>query len=395
MARLSEAKQLETLLELQRELALEANVEKVLLRITLAATFMLDADRATLYVVDQARNELWSRALTQGGERGESVLAINEIRLPLDGTSLAADVARTGTSLRIDEPYGDPRFDASVDARTGYRTRSILVVPINSRDRRRLGVLQAVNHAGGPFRAEDERYAESLATSAGIALEYVELSGALAAERLRVVKVAEEERHRLARDLHDGVAQTLANAALGIELAQRRAQKDVPAAMADLEQLRGRLLESQKGLRDILFALRPLVLEDGGLGAAARALAERINGQNGSRVVARRVDADRRFAPEVEAGAFTVIREAANNAIKTGRAPLVSIDVYEDDGAVVAMVEDNGKGFDVASTLQGYASRGSLGLLQMRESARLIGAQLSLDSSPGQGTRARLVIPLA
>src|SRR5947208_3664244 len=78
-----------------------------------------------------------------------------------------------------------------------------------------------------------------------------------------------------------------------------------------------------------------------------------------------------------------------------GRAPLVSIDVYEDGGAVVAMVEDNGKGFDVASTLQGYASRSSLGLLQMRESARLIGAQLSLDSSPGQGTRVRLVIPFA
>ena len=155
MAPLSEAKQLETLLELQRDLALEANVEKVLLRITLAATFMLEADRATLYVVDQTRNELWSRALTQGGERGESVLEINEIRLPLDGTSLAADVARTGTSLRIDEPYGDPRFDASVDARTGYRTRSILVVPIDSRDRRRLGDLQAVNHADGPFRSED------------------------------------------------------------------------------------------------------------------------------------------------------------------------------------------------------------------------------------------------
>jgi signal transduction histidine kinase len=393
MAPLSEAKQLETLLELQRDLALEANIEKVLLRITLAATFMLGADRATLYVVDQARNELWSRALTQGGERGESVLAINQIRLPLDGTSLAAEVARAGRLLRIDDPYSDKRFDPTVDARTGYRTRSILVVPIDSRDRKRLGVLQAVNHADGPFRPEDERFAMSLAESAGIALEYVQLSGDLAAERLRVVRVAEEERHRLARDLHDGVAQTLANAALGIELAQRRATQDVPAAMADLEQLRGRLLESQKGLRDILFALRPLVLEDGGLGAAARALAERINGQNGARVVARRVDADRRLAPEVEAGAFTVIREAANNAIKTGRAADVSIDVYEDGGAVVALVEDNGKGFDVASTLQGYAARGSLGLLQMRESARLIGAQLSLDSSPGQGTRVRLRIP--
>src|SRR5437870_8102741 len=394
MAPLSEAKQLETLLELQRDLALEANVEKVLLRITLAATLMLDADRATLYVVDPARNELWSRALTQGGERGESVLAINEIRLPLDGTSLAADVARTGTLLRIDEPYGDPRFDASVDARTGYRTRSILVVPINSRDRRRLGVLQAVNHAGGPFRADDERYAQSLASSAGIALEYVELSGALAGERLRVVKVAEEERHRLARDLHDGVAQTLANAALGIELAERRAKQDVSGALSDLEQLRGRLVESQKGLRDILFALRPVMLEDGGLAPAVRALVDRIDGTNGSKVIARRVDAPDRLAPEVEAGAFTVIREAANNAVTTGRAPHVAIDVYEEGGQVIAMVEDNGKGFDVGATLADYGSRGSLGLLQMRESARLIGAQLSLDSSPGQGTRVRLTIPV-
>src|SRR2546426_895468 len=244
-----------------------------------------------------------------------------------------------------------------------------------------------------PFHAEEERYAVALASSAGIALEYVQLSTELAAERLRVVKVAEEERHRLARDLHDGVAQTLANAALGIELAQRRAQQDIGGAMSDLGQLRGRLLESQKGLRDILFALRPLALEDGGLSAAVRALAERIDGTNGCRVVARRVDAHQRLGPEIEAGAFTVIREAANNAIKTGRAPQVSLDVYEDGGAVVAMVEDNGKGFDVATTLAGYASRGSLGLLQMRESARLIGAQLSLDSSPGQGTRVRLRIP--
>ena len=383
MAPLSEAEQLTTLLDLGRDLALEANIDKVLTRIALAATRMLDADRATLYVVDAARNELWSRALTEGGE----------IRLPLDGRSLAAEVARTGKVLRIDDPYQDERFDPSVDARSGYRTRSILVVPIDSRDRRRLGVLQAVNHRDGPFHSDDERYAHSLASSAGVALEYVQLSSDLAAERLRVVAVAEEERHRLARDLHDGVAQTLANAVLGIELAQRRAQQDLPGAMDDLGRLRGRLVESQKGLRDILFALRPVVLEDGGLGPAVRALAERIDGTNGSKVVARRVDAAKRLRSEVEAGAFTVIREAANNAIKTGRAPQVSLDVFEDGDRVVAVVEDDGTGFDVGATLESYAARGSLGLLQMRESARLIGAQLSLDSSPGQGTRVRLVIP--
>src|SRR3989441_4269531 len=358
MAPLSEAQQLETLLELKRALALEANIDKVLWRIPLAATFTLDADRATLYVIDQAKNELWSRALTEGGERGKSVTALRELRLPLDGRSLAGEVARNGELPRTDEPYADPRFDPSVDARTGYRTRSILVVPIDSRDRHRLGVLQAVNHKDGPFHAEDERYAVSLASSAGIALEYVQLSTELAAERLRVVKVAEEERHRLARDLHDGVAQTLANAALGIELAQRRAQQDVGAAMADLGQLRARLLDSQKGLRDILFALRPLALEEGGLPAAVRALAERIDGTNGGRGVARPVDAQQRLKPQIQAGAFTGIPEAANNAIKTGRAPPRSLDGYEDGGGGAARGEEHGNGFDLSNTPAHYTSRG-------------------------------------
>ena len=140
MAPLSEAQRLETLLDLQRDLALEAEIDKVLWRITLAATHLLDADRATLYLIDRERHEIWSRVLADGGAAGLGVGTIDEIRLPLDGRSLAAEVARTGGVLRIDEPYADPRFDPGVDARSGYRTRSILVLPIDSRDRRRLGL---------------------------------------------------------------------------------------------------------------------------------------------------------------------------------------------------------------------------------------------------------------
>jgi signal transduction histidine kinase len=385
MANLNDSAQLETLLKLQQDLALEANIDRVLGRIVATALGMLDCERATLYVLDPGKNELWSRVLTES--------ELKEIRLPLDGRSLAAEVARTGRLLRIDAPYEDPRFDPSVDARTGFRTRSMLVAPIDARDHRRLGVLQAVNDREGIFQEDDERFIQALAGAAGVALEFVELSEELAAERLRVVKVVEEERHRLARELHDGVAQTLANAAISIELVTRRAATDVAGALADLAPLRARLVEQQAGLRDILFALRPLALEDGGLPAAIAALATRVDGMNGSHVVTRRIESERRMAPEIEAGAFTVIREAANNAIKTGRAANVAIDVYDDGNAVVAVVEDDGQGFDVAAVLQSYTKRGSLGLLQMRESARLIGAQLSLDSSPGQGTRVRLRIP--
>ncbi|HVR88159.1 MAG TPA: GAF domain-containing sensor histidine kinase [Candidatus Limnocylindria bacterium] len=380
-----QAEQLALLLSLQRELALESDIDTVLRRIADVAVVLLDAERATVFVIDHERAELWSRILTES--------EIREIRLPLDGRGLATDVARGGAALRIDDPYGDPRFDASVDARTGYRTRSALVAPIDARDRTRLGVLQVVNKKDGAFGPADEAVATSLAGSAGIALEYVALNTQLAQERLRVVKVSEETRHRLARDLHDGVAQTLANAAIGIEIAQRRARTDVPAALGELDALRVRLVEAQQGLRDILFALRPVALTEDGLAAAVRALAERMDGTNGSRVVARNVTSVRRVGAEIEAGAFTVLREAANNAVKTGRAPNVALDVVDEDGAVVAVVEDDGKGFDVAATLAGYATRGSLGLLQMRESARLIGAQLSIDSSPGSGTRVRLRVP--
>ncbi|HET7701311.1 MAG TPA: GAF domain-containing sensor histidine kinase [Candidatus Limnocylindria bacterium] len=391
MAAVNASTQLESLLRLQQDLALETDIARVLARIVQTATETLDAERATLYVIDHGRHELWSRVLTEGTELGAT--EVREIRLSLDGQSLAAEVARSGAVLRIDAPYDDPRFDPSTDQRTGFRTRSILVAPIDARDRRRLGVLQVVNKRDGAFTPSDEEFVQALAASAGVSLEYVELSAELAAERLRVVKVAEEERHRLARDLHDGVAQVLANAAIGIEIATKRAATDVPAALAELDTLRTRLLDSQHSLRDILFALRPLPLEDGGLPAAVRALAERVDGTNGSVVTARRMESTRRLKREVEAGAFTVIRESANNAIKTGRAPHVHIDVYDEADAVVAVVEDDGSGFDVAEVLRSYASRGSLGLLQMRESARLIGAQLSIDSSPGNGTRIRLRIP--
>src|SRR2546428_714489 len=110
MAPLSEAQRLETLLDLQRDLALEEDIDKVLWRITLAATHLLDADRATLYLIDRERHEIWSRVLADGGAAGLGVGTIDEIRLPLDGRSLAAEVARTGGGFRIAEPHPDPRL---------------------------------------------------------------------------------------------------------------------------------------------------------------------------------------------------------------------------------------------------------------------------------------------
>lgn len=381
----TQAEQLTALLDLQRDLALESDIDRVLERIAAAAVDLLGAERATLFVVDEGRRELWSRVVTRS--------EFNELRLSLDGRSLAAEVARTGKPLRVADPYGDPRFDPSVDARTGFRTRTLLVLPIDSRVRGRLGVLEVINQRDGAFEPHHETVGQALAASAGIALEYVRLTAELARERLREVAVAEETRHRLARDLHDGVAQVLANTAIAIEAASRRAPEDLSGALSELATAREHLLEAHRGLRDLLFELRPVVLEAEGLGAAVRALAERLDGSARTRVVARSVEVEDRPPPEIEAAAFHVVREAVTNAIKTGRATTVAIDLRAQRDRLTATVEDDGVGFDVAGTLSSYSSRGTLGLLQMRESARQIGGRLTIESSPGHGTRVRLQVP--
>jgi signal transduction histidine kinase len=374
---------LRALLALQRDLALEVDLERILDRIARAACEILQAERATIYVLDEERDEVWAKVAT-GSD-------VQEIRLPLDGRGLAVHVARTGETLSIADPYSDTRFNPDVDARSGYRTRNMLVLPIASRDGTRTGVLQVMNRLQGTFDANDEELAHALAASAGIAFEHAELHGELREERLRSVRIAEETRHRLAATLHDGVAQALANAAINLELVARRAPEDLPGALDELESLRQRLLASQQELRDILFSLRPVVLESAGLGEATRVLAKRLTTLGGARVFARRIAMSKRLRPEVEAGAFLIIQEATNNAVKHG-AKNVTLDVYEEGDETVARIEDDGGGFDVDDVLSTYALRGSLGLLQLRETARMIGAQLVLDSNPGHGTRVHLRI---
>src|SRR5919199_5702479 len=183
----TDADVLRALLALQRDLALEVDLDRILERIAAAACDLLHAERATIYVVAHDRAELWSRVMS-GGEMAE-------IRLPLDGRSLAGTVARTGEIVLIDDAYADDRFNPEVDARSGYRTRTLLVLPVDDRDGHRQGVLQVVNKRSGTFDEADRELAATLASAAGIALEHVRLHGELREERLRAVRIAEETRH--------------------------------------------------------------------------------------------------------------------------------------------------------------------------------------------------------
>jgi putative ABC transport system ATP-binding protein len=143
----------------------ESMLEQVLEAFTLKIGQVLDADRATLFLVDPARGILWSKVAQAEGEKAL------DIRIPL-GEGIAGHVARTGEVLNIPDAYASPLFNRDVDRRTGYRTRSILCAPILDTGKRTFAVAQLLNKKGqDAFDAEDEQKLREFAGSIGVILE--------------------------------------------------------------------------------------------------------------------------------------------------------------------------------------------------------------------------------
>ena len=126
-----------------------------------AASRVVDADRSSIFIVDREKQQLWTK-IAQG---------TGEIRIPL-GTGIAGYVAQTGRTVNIADAYGDDRFNRSVDQTTGYRTRSLLCVPIKNASERPFAVMTLLNKKGRPeFSDEDERAAGELTTQLGVVLQ--------------------------------------------------------------------------------------------------------------------------------------------------------------------------------------------------------------------------------
>ncbi len=134
-----------------------------LLRIILdTATEGTNADRGTLYLIDHERDEIWSKII-----KDES---ISEIRMPI-GKGIAGYVAQTGDVIYTEDAYKDPRFNPEIDRITGYRTRSILCMPMKDKNGQIIGVFQLLNKENELFKKEDEKFIEALSAHASIAIE--------------------------------------------------------------------------------------------------------------------------------------------------------------------------------------------------------------------------------
>jgi K+-sensing histidine kinase KdpD len=179
MAIESRFNKLQRLMEASKIINSTLDLDELLELILNAATQSIQADRGTLYLVDDIKKELWSKV-----HQGTDMI---EIRLSI-GKGLAGFVAETGETILIPDTYADPRFNPEIDRRTGYRTHNMLCMPMKNKDRKIIGVFQLLNKSNGSFDNDDVSFIDALSAHASVAIENAHMAQEMVAnERLSAV----------------------------------------------------------------------------------------------------------------------------------------------------------------------------------------------------------------
>ncbi len=215
----------------------------------------------------------------------------------------------------------------------------------------------------------------------------------------KVISAQEEERKRIARELHDEVSQNLAALIYAAEEATELDQR--PETQRLLDNIRRVAQQTLVGVHKLIFDLRPTMLDHLGLVPALRWFAQARLEAAGVRVIIKEecqrsgsADEPCRLPPETETAVFRVVQEAINNIARHAMARNVHLTFSLSDNAMTMMIEDDGIGFDLVEVSVASESGRGLGLIGMQERIQLVGGQLDIDTAPGYGTRIRIQVPL-
>jgi len=229
---------------------------------------------------------------------------------------------------------------------------------------------------------------------ATMALQNASLYQSLREERDKIVGKEEEARRKLARELHDGPTQDVAAIAMRLNFARLLVDRNPDRARAELERLEDLAHRTVREIRSMLFALRPVILETEGLVAALTQYGENVQANDDLPVHVDPGNYEPCLDLEAQGVVFAILEEAINNARKHAQASYIAVKLRVEGDLLVAEVIDDGRGFDVEAVEDNYASRGSLGMINLKERAVLIGGTVNVESEPGQGTRITLLVPI-
>jgi two-component system sensor histidine kinase DegS len=204
-----------------------------------------------------------------------------------------------------------------------------------------------------------------------------------------LVNAQETERQRLSRQMHDGPAQALSNFILQTEIAMRLMDVDAGQAREELNSLKASAMGTFQKVRNFIFELRPMMLDDLGLAPTIRRYADAFKEQTGLDVNVTVTGQERRLEPYLEVMLFRAIQELLGNAARHSQGTQVRVNLDLGEDRVRVSVDDNGKGFDPDSIQQGN----NLGLKLIRERTEMLGGSFEVDSALGRGARVLFAVP--
>ncbi len=208
----------------------------------------------------------------------------------------------------------------------------------------------------------------------------------------KAITAQEEERKRIARELHDETSQALATLLLTIETSLSAAREEAKERLSRMKAMADRTLDS---IHRLIFDLRPSVLDDLGLSAALRWSAESRLEPMGIDLDLEVIGSERRLTPEIETTLFRTGQEAITNIARHAEAESVKIAIEFAERAVRLQVVDDGIGFEPDTVVGSVEDLRGLGILGMKERVALLGGKVTIDSKPGKGTRVTVEIPLS
>ncbi|MEJ2287695.1 MAG: GAF domain-containing sensor histidine kinase [Deinococcales bacterium] len=371
----SRTRDLLTLFDVDRSIRAEGNLERLLRTLLVQMMSRVEARMGGVYLLDGG-NLLQLRS-AEGPPQGAASLPV---RL---GEGLV------GRSARSREPRIVSRLSQADRAEGGpllAGAGSAVTLPLHAEEGL-FGLVVLTHPDPDHFDAANLPFLGLLASQVSLAVRNA--NAYLHSEELAIA----EERARIAREIHDGVAQSLAFTALKLDLVTRLLSRDEAKAVAELDAAKDTVRETIKEVRRSIFALRPVDLERYGFLETVRRYAIDFGQQNDVHVRLELGDLPD-LGIKSEAVLFRIFQEAMNNVAKHASARTVDIRVGADGDAMAFIsVQDDGKGFDPITVGDRVTSAGGLGLRQMRERVQARGGRFEIESEPGRGTRVLAAVP--
>lgn len=304
---------------------------------------------------------------------------------------------RPGSSepILVSSLYRARSLSPLASARRDQGAASLLWVPMIAHDQL-IGILEFLARRSATFSRGHANIAREVAEALAVAIAQARLleqvrRGRQRQEALsrRLIEAQEAERRHVARELHDQIGQLLTGLKLSLDLVGLQSSPTARDMLNEANAITNELIDR---MRQLSLDLRPAMLDDLGLVPTLLWYVGRYRSHTQLHVVMQHEGVDgRRWRPEIETTAYRIVQEALTNAARHARATTVTLRLRADEGTLLVQVEDDGRGFDVQSTLAGGQSSGLSGL---RERALLAGGKATIESVTGVGTRVIAELPL-